>query len=902
MRNWKSLLTIAAGTLVVLAVLAIAVGIALTHFLVDLWWFNSLEYGSYFWLRVLYRYIFSGGVTIFFFLIFFMNFWAASRYLGVDQDAFTTLGRESGKRYRRLLRLFQTGSMQVYIPISLVLAILIAAPFYQQWESALLFFFAPDAGVRDPVYGEDVGFYLFRLPIFEMVQVEMLVAFSLLVMGIAFLYWLEHQLIPSEKKEWAVGAKIHLSLLVFITALIMAWGFALDRHGLLYTSVHEPVFFGPGFVEMRYIWLLIWLSALFLIAASLTGIYWAHSGKGLKSTLALLVLFLLAWGLRHGTFFPKMLDRFLVKPNPVKFEREFMENNIKATLKAYDLDEVKTIDVKAAWAMASGEGLIDPDIPKHLHNIPVWDPEFLDDVYQQLQGIRPYYNFTDADVGRYMINGQLEQVNLAAREINIAKLPKEAQNWENTHLRYTHGYGAVITPAAQNGEMPMRWFLRDLNLQSDVGFQIEKPDIYFGTEDLNYVIAPNRLRVPDISTFDDMGSSQSYSGKDGVRISSWFSRFVLAIYFRDEKLFFSQNIDGDSKVLFRRNIVERIKTLTPYLALDHDPYIVITPKRVYWVQDAYTTSNWYPVAKDYKFPFSHVGGEEELSFNYIRNSVKIVVDAFDGTVDYYVSNNKDPIIQGYQKAYPGLFKNITAMPPLLREQMRYPRDILQVQLAIYAKYHQTDPALFYQQAETWDFARVAEKPVKPYYLTTLLKGAEQDVQPFVLIEPMTPIGRNNLSVLAVAGAYKGDTAGMPYREELLVYTFNRDVQVNGPSQVSALIDQDPEVSQMFTLWDQRGSQVQRGRIIVLPIGKSILYVQPVYIISTGNTKIPELARIIVSMGNVVVMDTSLERAWDKLEERLRTGKRASPQLPSILQNPPGVQPPTETGQPSAGAM
>ncbi|MFM8333688.1 MAG: UPF0182 family protein [Candidatus Methylumidiphilus sp.] len=883
MPNWKSLLTTAAVALVALIVLAVALGISLTHFLVDFWWFSSLEYGSYFWLRVLYRYIFSGGVTIFFFLIFFMNFWAASRYLGVNQEAFSALGRESGRRYRRVLELFQTGSMKVYIPVSLILAFIIAAPFYQQWETALLFFFGPDSALRDPVYGEDISFYLFRLPIFEMVQIEMLIAFSLLVLGIAFLYWWEHQLLPDAKRQWAKGAKIHLSLLLLVTALIVAWGFELDRHDLLYLNTHEPVFFGPGFVEMRYMYPLIWVSVFGLLSATLSGIYWAHSGKGMTATLSFAVLFLAAWGLRHGSLLPGLLDRFLVKPNPVKIEREFMANNIKATLKAYDLEDIKTIPLTAT----TGPGMIEPDMRKHLHNIPIWDPEYLDDVYQQLQGIRPYYNFTDVDVGRYQINGVTEQVNLAAREINIDKLPTEAQNWENTHLRYTHGYGAVITPAAQNGQTPMQWFLRDLNLQSDVGFKIEKPDIYFGTENLNYVIVPNKLRIPDISTFDDMGSSQSYSGKDGVPISSLFRKFLLALYFKDESLFFSVNIGGDSKALLRRNIVERIKTLTPFLALDHDPYIVVTPKRIFWVQDAYTTSSWYPVSRNYQFAFAAANKESEnKEFNYIRNSVKIVVDAFDGSVDYYVADDKDAIIQGYQKAYPGLFKSITSMPPLLREQLRYPQDILQVQMAIYAKYHQTDPALFYQQSETWDFAKVGGNPVKPYYLTTLLDGAEE-VQPFVLLNPMTPVGRNNLSVLVVAGAHRADAAGMPYEKEVVVYKFSRDVQVDGPSQVSALIDQDPEIARLFSLWDQKGSHVQRGRIIVLPIGKSILYVQPVYIVSTASIKIPELARIILSMGNVVVMETNLESAWNKLEAKLR---ESSSQLPSGTDKPPAGMP------------
>ncbi len=898
MRNWKRLLTITAVTLVVLAMIVIALGISLTHFLVDWWWFTSLEYESYFWLRLLYRYIISGGVTVFFFLVFFLNFWAASRYLGVDQSAFSSLGRDdSDSQYKKLLTLFQTGSMQVYIPVSLVLAIIIAAPFYKQWESALLFFFGPDAGVRDPVYGGDVSFYLFRLPIFDLIQTELLLAFFLLTLGVAILYWLEHQLIPQTRRDWPKGAKIHLTLLVFVTALMLCWGFFLDRYNLLYVTLHEPVYYGPGFVELRYILPLIWLMVAALIASTLSGICWVHLGKGMKPTLVFALVFVVAWGLRHSHFLPGLLDKYVVKPNPVKTEHTFMANNIKATLKAFDLDEIKTIPVTAA----TGANLIEPDMRQHLHNIPVWDPEYLDDVYQQLQGIRPYYQFTDVDVGRYQINGQIDQVNLAAREINIDRLPKAAQNWENTHLRYTHGYGAVITPAAQHGDVPMEWFLRDLSLQSDVGFKIETPDVYYGMEDLPYAIAPNLLTIPGISSVD-AEFRRNYTGKGGVGITSLFRKLLIALYFRDEKLFFSVNIDSNSKALFHRNIVDRIKTLTPYIALDHDPYIVVTPQRIYWVQDAYTLSNWYPASQDYRFPFAAFKGEEEKHFNYIRNSVKIIIDSFNGTVDYYVADPKDPIIQGYQKAYPGLFKDIKTMPPLLREQLRYPRDIFQVQMNIYAKYHQTDPALFYQQAETWDFAKVNDKLVRPYYITTLLDGAEE-MNPFILLSPMTPVGRSNLSVLGVAGQHKTGEAGLPWKKEIVVYKFSREIQVDGPSQVSALIDQDPVISRLFSLWDQKGSHVERGRIIVLPIGRSILYVQPVYLVSTGTTKIPELARVILSMGNIVVMDTSLEGAWNTLEAKLREIKPLEQPTATIPEPVPEEQPPVPVQQlPAAGPM
>lgn len=863
MRDWKRLLTLIFAVVAVLAVLGLAVGIALTHFLVDLWWFESLNYGGYFWLRLLYRYILSGGVTLFFFLIFFLNFVAASRYLGVDQDTLADLAESSeGRRSRRLLGVFQSGSIPVFTVLSLVLAVAIAWPFYADWERALLFFFSPRSGIREPVFGEDVSFYLFELPIFQLVQLELLAAFSIVTVSITVLYWLEHRITSLQKRAWSSGAKFHLSGLVLVTGLILAWGYMLERHELLHTNTHEPIFYGPGFVEMRYHLPLLWLMILTLVAGFAAAASRINTGNGLRLIIASAVLFATAWGLRQVNLVPNLLTRFVVKPNPVKAERTFMKNNIDATREAYDLNNARNTDVTAATDV---DDILDPHIRETLHNIPVWDPEFLDDVYQQMQGIRPYYKFTDVDVARYRLNGQLEQVNLAARELNVDNLPEAAKTWENLHLRYTHGYGAVISPAAQEGGLPMKWYLRDLNLRSDEGFAIEKPDVYFGLEKLDYVVVPNRLSIIDIASFDEL-SSQNYTGSGGIPIDSLFRKLLTAIYFKDEKLFLTVAIDRNSKLLFRRNIIERIKTLTPFLSLDHDPYIVVTPTRIFWVQDAYTLSDHYPVSKSSAFTFG--GEKEETAFNYIRNSVKIVVDAFDGTVEYYVDDPRDPIVRGYRRAYPGLFKDIADMPPLLADQLRYPKDLFAIQMKIFSRYHQQEPELFYQQAETLDFAKIQDQVVKPYYLTTYLETCE-DMNNFVLLGPMTPIGRSNLSVLAIGGAQASDECGLPYSKHILLYRFNKDVQVDGPSQVSALIDQDPEVAQQFSLWDQKGSHVIRGRIIILPVGNSILYVQPVYLVSTANTRIPELARVILSLGNVVVMDTSLESAFAKLETRLK---------------------------------
>lgn len=864
MRNWKRLLSMAIAIIATVAIIALGTGIALTHFLVDLWWFQSLDYGGYFWLRLLYRYILSGTVTVFFFLIFFLNFLAASRFLGVDQETLSELATTTeGRRTRRVLAVFQSGSLRVFTLLSLVLAIAIAWPFYAHWEECLLFFFGPSAAIKEPVFGHDVSFYLFDLPIFQIIQLELLATFGILTACIAILYWLEHRITSLTEREWPTGAKIHLGGLVLVTGLILVWGFVLMRHNLLNVSTHEPIFFGPGFVDIRYDLPLIWIMILSVIAGFFAIVVLLHTGKGLPVALTAAVLFASAWGLRQISVIPQMLDRFIVKPNPVKAEREFMKHNIDATLEAYDLNNTRIIDVTAATEMAD---ILDPHIRETLHNIPVWDPEFLNDVYQQMQGIRPYYKFTEVDVARYQLNGQLEQVNLAAREVNVDKLPAEAKTWENLHLRYTHGYGAVMTPAAQEGGVPMQWYLRDLNLRSDVGFEIEKPDIYFGLEKLDYAIVPNRLNIVDIASFDEL-SNQNYTGRGGIPIDSLFRKLLTAIYFRDERLFFTLAIDGNSKLLFRRNIIERIKTITPFLSLDGDTYIAVTPTRIYWIQDAYTISDRYPVSKSSSFMFR--GEDQERRFNYIRNSVKIVVDAFDGTVDFYVSDANDPIVQGYRRAYPGLFKDMANLPPLLAEQLRYPQDMFAVQMRIFARYNQKTPELFYQQAETLDFAKIQDQIVKPYYLTTYLEGCDT-LNDFVLLNPMTPVGRSNLSVLAIGGAQSFDQCGNRYSNQILLYRFNKEVQVDGPSQVSALIDQDPEVAQQFTLWDQKGSHVIRGRIIILPVGNSILYVQPVYIVSNSVTKIPELTRVILSLGNVVVMDTSLEKAFARLEKRLMT--------------------------------
>jgi len=875
MQNWQRLLAITGIGFSLLVLTTFLSGMALTDLIVDYWWHQELDYGGFFWWKALYRYILSAAVTGFFFLIFFLNFWAASRYLGVDEDAANEADRSSAP-YRNYVRWFQKGSIRFYVPLSLILAILIARPFYQQWDAALLFLFAPDTGLKEPVFDQDISFYLFAYPVYELIQFELLSAFAILTAAITGLYWLEHRHPLVSNRAWPRGAKRHTYGLILTSTLLVCWGFMLEKTKLLYSEAHEPQFFGPGFVELGYQLPLIWISTLSLLAAVVAGLRAVEQGRGLKAAGFFTALFVVSLGMRHFDGLPYLLDRFIVKPNPVQAEGQGMKNNIDATLAAYELNGIKTLDMSPN---PTGSDIFHPQIAEHLYNVPVWDPEFLDEVYQQLQGIRPYYHFPNVDIGRYNLNGHLEQVNLSAREVNIKGLPEAAKNWENTHLRYTHGFGAVMTPTAQDGESPMKWYLRDLNLDSTVGMRVEKPDIYFGEENLPYAVVPNKLDIVGISSFDEE-SSFNYTGKGGIRLDSLLRRLLLAVHLREERLFLSTNISADSRVLLRRNILDRVKQLTPFLRLDGDPYLVVTPHRLYWIVDAYTTSNGYPAAKRSSLRFNH--DSEATAFNYIRNAVKVVVDAFDGSVDYYVVSPDDPVIRGYIKAFPQFFKDINTMPPALREQLRYPRDLFSLQMALYARYHQTEPALFFEQAETWDFPKVNEQPIKPFYLTTYLLEGIQEPESFVMISPMTPTGRANLSGLAVAGVSSDPRT--PYHKEIVMYRFGRDTQVEGPAQVSALIDQDPVIAQQFALWDQKGSRVLRGRIIVLPIGHSVLYLQPVYISSTGSTRIPELQRIILSMNHAVVMDASLERGIRRLQQSVsQQGSRSSqPPVPAAI--------------------
>ncbi len=881
----------------------------LLDFHIDMLWFRSLGYEHYFLMRLIYRYLVFGGVAFIFSLIFFLNFWIASRFLGTTVLSAEKTEAKKRQKYRNLIKMFQQGSLKVYTPVSVLLAILIAIPLFRQWETFLLFIFGPDAGIRDLSYGKDISYYIFSYPVFTLIQKELLITFILLFLGIALLYIREVRLLPKESRRLSRGAKTHLTILALIICLIQVWGYVLQIHALLYTNNHHPLFSGPGWMEGVFDYWSLCLIIIFFTGTALSAILLELYARkrtwemmlfffgscfllvlGIRSTpllpknigeylikinIILSVLTFLSLGLfiysrkniwkmifymsgicfllAIGGILPRMLNDIWVKPNEARLEKPYIERSIKSTSAAFNLNKIETRDYKIERRT---DLFNETDMQQSFRNIPLWDRDLLDEVYTELQAPQDYYSFSGVDVDRYTVKGVYQQVYMAARELNLNVFngsPRD--NWQNRHLKYTHGYGVVMTPASHIGD-GKDWYIHNMPLTSEYGFDIKQPGIYYGLENYDYAIVPNKINEIDYPG-EKENIQTDYKGKGGVPIPSFafFRKLLFSVYFNFHKsrnILMTMETTDESRLLFRRNIAKCIQQITPFFMLDDDPYIVVTSKGLFWIQDAYTTSDRYPNAELY-----------DNKFNYIRNSVKVVVNAYNGDVTYYISDPNDLIIQAYKRIYPafqkfrGLLRDMDQMDPELREHIRYPKMLFDAQMAIYARYNQTNPDSFYSQEDKWEFAQVSRDTVKSYYMT--LDLFERSKYEFLLISPMKPEGRENMRALAIARC-DGENYG-----KVIVYSFSRGDQViNGPSQIMAKINSDPVISQELTLWDQHGSHVKQGKMVILPINNSIFYIQPIYLIPATEPKIPKLLQIIISDGISVTMDASLEGAVQKL--------------------------------------
>jgi uncharacterized membrane protein (UPF0182 family) len=843
MKSWRKRVLVIAAVLIGLLLAIVLLKLIFVNFVVDFWWFQSQGMSLYFLMRLAYRYLVFIFFAAFFFGIFYVNFWIASQVVGVAE-------KSTDKNERSLVTTLHNGLRRMYLPLSFLMALPIAAPMYAHWEESLMFLFGSASGTVDPLLGRDISFYLLSLPIYTLIQKEVLVAFIILLVGVMFLYWYEGRLLAIQERALPRRARVHISLLGLATVAIVCWGFLLDRYQLLYETVNLPVFFGPGYVEMKIVMPMIWLSVFFLAATGISLVVSLNRKRGWKIPLIVGVLLALSVMGKNADFLNDMVRKYIVAPNQIARERPYIDANIRSTLAAYGLDAVQAQDFKTQ--SKPGFDADDPALVRRLQNIPVWDREMLGGVYEELQGIRTYYSFPTIDVDRYSVEGSYRQVYLGAREIQFSKLPESAQNWINLHLQYTHGQGVVMIPAAQAGDEFMTWFIKDIPPRSEFGLSINRSSIYYGLEDKPYVIVPNDAGEIGSPVGDDEAIVH-YDGKGGVPVNSLWRKLLLSMHFKDRNIFFTAKTNDRSRLLFRRNILDRITHITPFLTLDQDPYIVSTTNGLFWIQDAYTTADNYPLAP-----------AVEQGFNYIRNAVKIVVDAYHGQVTYYVSDSTDSIINAYRRMYPGVFRPLTEMPADLQKHIRYPRDIFLTQVGIYSKYHQQDPERFYRQEDIWEFSKVPQGrdlvPANPYYLTLdLIEPGKDD---FLLFMPMAPFGRDNLRALIIAGS-DGDNYG-----KIFAYRFPRDQQVYGPAQVHSLVNQDIIISEQFTLWDQEGSEVLLGKMIIEPTAGSLLYIQPVYLQEEGKLKIPQLKRLIMALGDAVVMAPSLEEAAVMLEAEL----------------------------------
>jgi uncharacterized membrane protein (UPF0182 family) len=724
-----------------------------------------------------------------------------------------------------------------------LLSLLFAAGFSGRWDDLLRFWYAGSYGTADPIYGHDLAFHMLELPFIQSVQSA--------VVGLAFLgllalvtgYVIAGEIGVQDGQFYVpTGPLRHLGANVILLLLGWTWGFYLDRYEMLQEG--GGAVFGAGYTDVN-----VMLPALWLMIAATLGLAAIVGYNLVRRNLALLgygvlgYVILLVGGLVVA---PTMVTQLTVLPNELEVERPYLEHNIEYTREAFALNDVKESSYPAR------PNLTPQDIENNretIENVRLWDPRLLIDTYKQLQQIRTYYEFYSVDVDRYTIDGEYRQVMLSPRELT-QQLPQGSNNWVNRHLQYTHGYGTVANLVARQGtEGSPEFLVRDLPpVSSDSALAVDNPAIYYGERVPTYRLAPTSAQELNYPKGDE-NVYTSYEGDGGVSIDSFWEQLVFAYWTGDFNILLTQYLTEDSQIQFWNSVDERVRRVAPFLQFDRDPYFVLSDKRQYWIADAYTTTRSFPYAE----PIRNMRGYEGTQ--YIRNAVKVVVDAYDGDVSLYVSDPDDPIIQAYQRIFPDLFQPLSAMPEHLREHVRYPQDYFEMQIERYKRYHMTQPQVFYNNEDLWTRPNEQyagqQQTMEPYYIMTRLPGEER--QEFMLMTPMTPENRDNMIGWIAA------RSDPPHYGELVVYNLPKERLIYGPNQVESRIDQDTEISRQLSLWDQRGSSVIRGNLIVVPIEESFLYVEPIFLIAE-NIKIPQMQRVIVAYGERVAMQQTLRQA------------------------------------------
>ncbi len=828
---------------------------SIASFYTDFLWFDHLGFRDMFVKRLSTRLVIF-TLTFLFALAVLLGNWLLARRRASRETTplLTNAPRADGLR-------------AILIGTALVLAFLFASAAAGQWEELLLLQNAQGFGVADPIFGRDVGFYIFQLPIYEFFQGWLVTLLILTTLGLLPIY-AGSNLLEIQRGAWrplqSGGLRRHLAVLLGILTLVWAGGYALDIYRLLFSN--RGVAYGASYVDLSAgLWALR-LQAAFALLTALALFYNIARPNARLPLLTGALWFVSA--VVVGGLLPGLLQRYVVEPNELSLETPYIEHNIAFTRAAFGLDRIESIPFGTVENLSPDDLLENEDV---LRNVRLWDYRPLQQTYQQLQGLRPYYAIGEIDIDRYQIDGEQRQVMLAARELDKTRLP--APSWVNRNLEFTHGYGIIMNPVNEvTAEGQPNFFIKDLPPQSRVpSIEVTRPEIYFGelTNDTIYVgSAREEFSYPS----GDENVYTNYEGTGGIVLNSFLKRLAFAMRQSDPNVLLSNDITETTRVQYRRQVQERVRELTPFLLLDVDPYLVVNDEgRLIWLQDAYTVSDDYPYSTPARLsPRPSVtetlpnGAPLPLTtrpFNYMRNSVKITIDAYDGSVAYYVSDTNDPILRSYAQAFPGVFRPMDEMPADLQPHLRYPVDLFWTQARQFLTYHMSDVRVFYNKEDLWqipsEVVQNATQETEPYYVTLPLPN--QAEPEYLLILPFSPANKNNMIAWLAARNDPG------HYGELVVYEMGRQSLVFGPLQVEGRIDQEPSISQQFTLWDQRGSSVVRGNLLVLPINQSFLYVEPVYLLSEANA-LPELRRIVTASNTSVAMAETLDRSLRALAQ------------------------------------
>jgi len=817
-----------ATTLILAAVLAF---IWLTaRFWIQWWWFESVGYQT----ALTTRYI-SGAIAFVAAALVVGGFFAANWNLALRRrEDRSRSGRFASSRILRWLLWL----------ITAVLAVAAGWLAAEQWVTWRLAFAGTNFGIKDPIFGMDASFYVFRLPAVEIAHRAAVTTTLLTLAAVALIYLGLRGLDRLDQIEATPHARRHLLGLAALLLILFGAGYWLANYDLQYSQRGFTP--GPGFTDVTVVRPLNYLLTIVSVAAAAILLF-SRRMEQLRWLGIVAVTWLIAVGL--GAVVPQLVQQTVVEPNELQREAPFIANNIALTRMGFGLEGVESRSI-------SGQGeppasALQADSPV-LRNVRLWDYRIARETFQQLQSFVPYYRFNDIDVDRYPEEDEVQQVLVSARELETEGLPPNAQTWTNQHLSYTHGYAAVISPINEATSQGLPVFSVGGIPPNPAGVMtIERPEIYFGELESPWVAV--NTGVQEVNGIPGETPTSSYDGlaRGSIGLDNYLKRVILTINLGDRRVLFTDELTAESRVLLQRSITERVSTIAPFLLLDGDPYLTVIDGRLIWILDAYSATDRFP------------NGTRFAGVNYARHTFKATVDAYDGTVTFYRTATPDPIADAYTTLFREMFTPISEAPPALAEHFRYPEDLFDLQTQVFSAYHVTDPTAFYNGEDRWE---IAEEPVETdgqaetvlrameaYYMTLPLPGESQTG--FKLIRPFTPINRPNMTAWMAAQA---DALG---NVRQVVFRFPRQVTVFGPQQVEARINQDPDISSQFTLLSQSGSRVITGNLLVLPVEETVMYVQPVYLQATGTQGAPtELTFVIVATGEELAMRPTLEEA------------------------------------------